>query len=420
MRHSYKEMCPISRVPNEIIAHIFTNGSFDIGDGSLPFPVLVSHVCHHWRVVAINLSSLWSCIYSTSPFVHFPLALLDLYLQRSRACKLNIDVHAEPPEFYLHLAHDAYRWISFTERKLTEPVHELLCQLRTPHLRHLSILDAAPVSKRAYMPMPTGAVPALSTVTLAGSVFSKIGFRGYDTLRGVKTLTLSGRQASLHLMSPLSAATSLRTLCIHDFALAFCSTVTQQNGLARIRLPLVTTLELQPHPFTQYGCGLGPLSLGLETPALEHLILKTAYPRNVRDFTEAFALHPAAERYPRPYKLTLYGSWLSAELMRAVPSITHLVFRPSHICNERRFLAALESAVDDVGRPLWLLLRRLSIERCIGAFTDPAIAIQRRIDGGCPIEVLTLECFSHVMSCADKVEWLRQHVCLEIVNLGAW
>ena len=55
----------IKKMPNEIVARIFTAGTNfwrEEGPSGLPFPVLVSSVCHRWRLLAQSTPELWSLI----------------------------------------------------------------------------------------------------------------------------------------------------------------------------------------------------------------------------------------------------------------------------------------------------------------------------------------------------------------------
>lgn len=62
-----------------------------------PFEILVSHVCKHWRTVAVETPSLWTTIdvsYDERP----PYERINAYLERSKSLPLHIRVDCEPPD----------------------------------------------------------------------------------------------------------------------------------------------------------------------------------------------------------------------------------------------------------------------------------------------------------------------------------
>ncbi|KAI6122458.1 hypothetical protein EDD16DRAFT_1570928 [Pisolithus croceorrhizus] len=76
---------PIRRLPPELLVHVFMLGSFD----DVMFPVLVSHVCHSWRAVALHAHTLWRRITLTR---HSDLTMWQERLLRARSCALDIAI----------------------------------------------------------------------------------------------------------------------------------------------------------------------------------------------------------------------------------------------------------------------------------------------------------------------------------------
>lgn len=95
LAHVRNQATPVSRLPDDVLALIFEAGPgpdlqlrdyFDKPE-ELPFPILVSHVSHTWREVAIRDPFLWTSIYIISSKSHD----LDLmYMNRSKSCSLDI------------------------------------------------------------------------------------------------------------------------------------------------------------------------------------------------------------------------------------------------------------------------------------------------------------------------------------------
>ncbi|KAG1776192.1 hypothetical protein EV702DRAFT_355293 [Suillus placidus] len=61
------------------------------------FQVLISHVCHHWRVVALNTPSLWTEI-DVSPLDSPPFERVQILLGRSKSLPIDIRIDCEPPD----------------------------------------------------------------------------------------------------------------------------------------------------------------------------------------------------------------------------------------------------------------------------------------------------------------------------------
>lgn len=81
----HNSIAPISSLPNEILAEIFTTGQDEFYD---TFGILVSHVTHHWREVALDTSALWATIHR-----HIQQQKLDViavYLTRSKQIPIHI------------------------------------------------------------------------------------------------------------------------------------------------------------------------------------------------------------------------------------------------------------------------------------------------------------------------------------------
>ena len=62
-----------------------------------PFEVLISHVCQHWRTVALNTPSLWTKI-NVSPLESAPFERVKILLERGKSLPIDIHIDCEPPD----------------------------------------------------------------------------------------------------------------------------------------------------------------------------------------------------------------------------------------------------------------------------------------------------------------------------------
>lgn len=76
---------PIHRLPLELLVHVFALGSVD----NVVFPVLVSHVCHSWRAIALHAHSIWRRV-SLSPDSN--VHMWKERIRRARLCTLDVVV----------------------------------------------------------------------------------------------------------------------------------------------------------------------------------------------------------------------------------------------------------------------------------------------------------------------------------------
>ncbi|KAL4073260.1 hypothetical protein V8B97DRAFT_1869400 [Scleroderma yunnanense] len=86
---------PIHRLPLELLIHVFVLGSFD----DAMFPVLVSHVCHPWRTIALQTHTLWRRIVLTQ---HSDLTMWQERLRRARSCTLDVVLASHPSSSMPH------------------------------------------------------------------------------------------------------------------------------------------------------------------------------------------------------------------------------------------------------------------------------------------------------------------------------
>ncbi|KAG6379301.1 hypothetical protein JVT61DRAFT_11756 [Boletus reticuloceps] len=127
-------------------------GSSDSRSPRPPFPIVVSHVCRHWRSVAFATLSLWAKIVVTSG-ASPPYELVSTQLERSKDSPLDIFINCEPRE---------------CEDRVEEPSEQdviFLFSLLTPHIHRWRSIKLY-VSDYDYMKLFFSAVsdPCISTV----------------------------------------------------------------------------------------------------------------------------------------------------------------------------------------------------------------------------------------------------------------
>lgn len=84
-------IAPISSLPNELLAHIFNIGHHALPHLRVPFEILVSHVNHHWRKVALGNVTIWARIRRHE--FQRRLEPIALYLQRSQQIPIHLVIH---------------------------------------------------------------------------------------------------------------------------------------------------------------------------------------------------------------------------------------------------------------------------------------------------------------------------------------
>lgn len=144
---------PLRRMPPELLLEIFLwTGSYanqDSGGNIRDPPWVLTHVCHQWRTLAIETSSLWSLIfidYNTGQD-HLSLPMLETQLARARKLKIVFygcatSDRGNQTEVFTYLTEYASRWEEL-EIGLTSDLVSLMDGLRNhlSNLCKLTILD---------------------------------------------------------------------------------------------------------------------------------------------------------------------------------------------------------------------------------------------------------------------------------------
>ncbi|KDQ15580.1 hypothetical protein BOTBODRAFT_31473 [Botryobasidium botryosum FD-172 SS1] len=166
-------LAPINCLPVELLSQIFVLGFLDEfygeeklklvedakdeddDEADLEFSTLVTHVCHHWREVALQTPSMWTYLEMVDNYPAFEKTMA--WIERSKACLLEFDLDFSS-EYYedfgrnemnvvldLIMPHIA-RWCAFSLIvDAFEPMHTFLARMQAPapNLRELELYNNA-------------------------------------------------------------------------------------------------------------------------------------------------------------------------------------------------------------------------------------------------------------------------------------
>ena len=107
-----QQSTPINSLADELLSQIFTlatHGSCDRYDAIL-YPIIVSHVTHRWREVALSTSTLWTSIILTHPSPWSQLSRTIAYLSRSRLRPLDLFLDFRDPSWNWQEDMHSFSW----------------------------------------------------------------------------------------------------------------------------------------------------------------------------------------------------------------------------------------------------------------------------------------------------------------------
>ncbi|KAG1781079.1 hypothetical protein EV702DRAFT_692409 [Suillus placidus] len=275
---------PVSRLPDEILLMVFEhieedkrlNGSDSDDDDKSTSDVIgdpsaclvVTHVCRHWRKVALECPTLWTFISSPSP------PWLDVMLERSQKAPLvviysafTISLEDSMEKVHLHLPRIKHLELS-TFSYEADHVMDLLSSQPAPMLEtfKFKIYSSIPTPAFTSNTIFQGQAPLLRhlEVDYCDRIWSSCIFDGLRTLRVGRTLLLDLLSA-LRCMPALERLTLLSGLSTSDQPILFNKVplarlksialdgISLQNAvslLAHLALPIDVKIALQLSPIT--------------------------------------------------------------------------------------------------------------------------------------------------------------------------
>ncbi|KAI0264920.1 hypothetical protein BC834DRAFT_970481 [Gloeopeniophorella convolvens] len=256
-------LAPVSLLPVELLARVF----HFIRDGThanlvfwFPFWATVTHVCRHWREVALGDSSLWSAL---RDFPSSSQRWLAEMLIRSKEAPLHIDMHFPRAGFLRSLVCHSFRIrtlimdcleISAMDDGLQHLLVSEAHQLEELHLATLMcasppivVLDALPFSMDGPFKIFSGQTPKLRRVYLHDFHIPWTYFPRTCSLTHLSVISTSsgaGEVATLgsldELIDVLASSPNLKRLTL-DRCLA---PVSSQTALANVMIDLPHLIEL--------------------------------------------------------------------------------------------------------------------------------------------------------------------------------
>ena len=249
LKHRRNALAPISSVPADIIAVIFSHLRSRQPD--IHVMVHVTHVCHHWRLIALDRPLLWNRINFTTIT---PAGATEI-LARAGTVPLYLEakVHsynwsnsrllAFRKELQTHISHVYHLCITARHSRLDETLEQLVSP--APTLEHLSLdaEDLEPLHASVPDTLFDGSAPKLSSLHLSDCDISWKSplLKGLTNLE-ISTLSAGARPILTDWLDALDAMSQLERLSLDSaspLALHFPINVERT-----ITLPLLTDLDV--------------------------------------------------------------------------------------------------------------------------------------------------------------------------------
>jgi hypothetical protein len=321
---------PLYALPNEIITAIFQSGLRTSNN----YPILVSHVTHYLREVALGSSTLWRRICVSEETL--ARGQVDTYLHRSKGCLLEVTVHGSANEFlclpdvrFKSIFSHITRWRSLDidmDAGLGVPsVLEKLRSISAPHLEKLRLRN---LLDNPDLQLFGGGAPMLSKLIL-----NDITIPSDPTFLPLTTITsLYINESSFsnynHLCKFLLAAPLLANLQI---VLDMMDDEDVPPAGSRMSITLSSLLTFEVLDIPEEVDYLRDICALLSMPVLQNLKLSDAPPRVLASFAEGLsevAIAHGTCQYPAIRSLEFCSNDLSAEVLKnltnGLPTVTHI------------------------------------------------------------------------------------------------
>jgi hypothetical protein len=403
------------------------------------FPLLVSHVCRLWRDISINTPSLWTWIdYGTESCYGCELVSADLveeFIKRSRDQPLDIrlsshsygadlsvtdenywDLLYQDAERALDVIFDhAWRWQSAHLNLHSEDVELVweddflsrLVPLAAPLLRRLWFYSES-YDVLTNECLLQGGAPRLEFLKVEGAIKHDLFHAALPKVQVAEFALMDG-MTDLPL-GILDKTLSLVTLSVP--AVADC--YAQSGGKAYI--PTLRTLKISG-PLFERNLGLRNVLSSISAPALNRLVFSDFLPSEWERFPTYLERITAVEMFPVLDTLEIIpklGSEpfdpIDEHLMRALPTIEHLIVVEPSIHNTLRLLSTTA---------LWSSLTTIQIGKNIAERLLVDMLHHRALIR-CPITKLFLPSVSFNTNSSIDYETLKKSVHVAVFDWLAY
>ncbi|KII91282.1 hypothetical protein PLICRDRAFT_501822 [Plicaturopsis crispa FD-325 SS-3] len=425
-RMGVNSKAPVSRLPNEILCLIFEAAlreepSKNLDYNRASFGMTVSQVMHSWRVVAVRLPSLWTCIDIRSTYhpdliaeflrrsVTRPLDLR-IFDRTKRKRPLNIEPFLEL--IVLHLSRLRKLSLDLDNGKTLFKICERFHDTCAPSLGYLRMSYYALHPANASLPqMFSHGVPKLRFLNckaLGPQAFLP-SLRALTTLRLYFTLQDWDNNLDYNeFREMLGTLSSLVELTFHGSPVLFFDDVTTDHP---ILMPSLKWLDLCAHRTYSHEGFL--LLFMITAPSLYTLNMEGFYTVEIiqRLITGLSSRYPALDNLI--WKHVLFSPAVYDAFMQAFPQIRHFTLIPlSHFIPLHLFSTPAPQQPFSLVR--WPELLSFTIQ---SADTDPSSLcsmVSARASAGRPLKMLGLGSKVRGRVRPEQMEWLKAHVAVHM------
>ena len=327
LRHRRNALAPISSLPPEVIAAIFSFVRSPLGGkpGHHLAWLSVAHVCHQWREIALNLSLFWSHVDFTTVS---PAGATEI-LARARMAPLyleanipifrwdNARISAFQQELQTHISHICYLCISADTFLLRRTLEALASP--APILEYLSLIRTIIPMKRVRVSKTLfgGTTPRLSYLRLCNC---DISWKSPLLVKGLKSLEIltpfnNARPKLAAWLDALDEMSQLKMLVLHSASPVAPPFPFDVDVKRTVTLPSLTHLNIS----TSAGdCALALAHLVLPALTSLYLTARSHIPNggDVHKLLPYVARHAHGPQDTRPLQCVLIRSeWTRADVL---------------------------------------------------------------------------------------------------------